>query len=90
MQCKPVSELPLGEKWTYEIKFDGYRFRLPPSQFRHAQLAHEGRFLGLMPLHTSKHVAKKIERPQNMRTFIEHYAFRSSGHCRISHFGSRR
>ena len=63
---------------------------LPPSQFRHAQLAHEGGFLGLMPLHTSKHVAKKIERSQNMRTFIEHYAFRSSGHCRISHFGSRR
>ena len=26
MQCKPVSELPLGEKWTFEIKFDGYRF----------------------------------------------------------------
>jgi bifunctional non-homologous end joining protein LigD len=25
MQCKPVSELPLGEKWTFEIKFDGYR-----------------------------------------------------------------
>ena len=25
MQCKPVTELPLGEKWTFEIKFDGYR-----------------------------------------------------------------
>ena len=25
MQCKPVSELPSGEKWTFEIKFDGYR-----------------------------------------------------------------
>ena len=60
MQCKPVSELPLGEKWTYEIKFDGYRF---PSQFRHAQLAHEGGFLGLMPFHTSKYVAKKNQAP---------------------------
>jgi DNA ligase D-like protein (predicted ligase) len=25
MQCKPVVELPGGEKWTFEIKFDGYR-----------------------------------------------------------------
>jgi bifunctional non-homologous end joining protein LigD len=25
MQCKPVSELRSGEKWTCEIKFDGYR-----------------------------------------------------------------
>jgi bifunctional non-homologous end joining protein LigD len=25
MQCKPVTALPAGEKWTYEIKFDGYR-----------------------------------------------------------------
>jgi ATP dependent DNA ligase domain len=25
MQCKPVSALPSGEKWTFEIKFDGYR-----------------------------------------------------------------
>jgi DNA ligase D-like protein (predicted ligase) len=25
MQCKPVSALPAGEKWTFEIKFDGYR-----------------------------------------------------------------
>ena len=24
MQCKP-EELPVGEKWTFEIKFDGYR-----------------------------------------------------------------
>jgi hypothetical protein len=39
-----------------------------------------------MPFHASKYVAKKIKRPQNMRTFIEHYAFRSSRHCRI---GSR-
>src|SRR4029450_7500526 len=26
MQCKRVSALPLGEKWTFEIKFDGYRY----------------------------------------------------------------
>jgi bifunctional non-homologous end joining protein LigD len=25
MQCKPVRELPAGEKWSFEIKFDGYR-----------------------------------------------------------------
>jgi bifunctional non-homologous end joining protein LigD len=25
MQCKPVTTLPAGEKWTLEIKFDGYR-----------------------------------------------------------------
>ena len=25
MQCKPVTALPTGEKWTFEIKFDGYR-----------------------------------------------------------------
>jgi ATP dependent DNA ligase domain/Mannosylglycerate hydrolase MGH1-like glycoside hydrolase domain len=25
MQCKPVTGLPAGEKWTFEIKLDGYR-----------------------------------------------------------------
>ena len=25
MQCKPVTELPAGEQWIFEIKFDGYR-----------------------------------------------------------------
>jgi ATP dependent DNA ligase-like protein len=25
MQCKPVTTLPAGENWTFEIKFDGYR-----------------------------------------------------------------
>ena len=25
MQCKPIASLPTGEKWTFEIKFDGYR-----------------------------------------------------------------
>jgi ATP-dependent DNA ligase len=25
MQCKAVPALPSGEKWTFEIKFDGYR-----------------------------------------------------------------
>ena len=25
MQCKPVTALTTGEKWTFEIKFDGYR-----------------------------------------------------------------
>ena len=25
MQCKPVTVLPTDEKWTFEIKFDGYR-----------------------------------------------------------------
>ena len=25
MQCKPGTALPAGEKWTFEIKFDGYR-----------------------------------------------------------------
>ena len=25
MQCKPVTALPAGERWTFEIKFDGYR-----------------------------------------------------------------
>jgi bifunctional non-homologous end joining protein LigD len=25
MQCKPVTALPAGEAWTFEIKFDGYR-----------------------------------------------------------------
>ena len=25
MQCKPGTALPSGEKWTFEIKFDGYR-----------------------------------------------------------------
>jgi hypothetical protein len=25
MQCKPVAALPTGAKWTFEIKFDGYR-----------------------------------------------------------------
>jgi bifunctional non-homologous end joining protein LigD len=25
MQCKPVTVLPESKKWTFEIKFDGYR-----------------------------------------------------------------
>ena len=25
MQCKPVTALPASKKWTFEIKFDGYR-----------------------------------------------------------------
>ena len=25
MQCKPLAALPTGEKWTFEIKLDGYR-----------------------------------------------------------------
>jgi bifunctional non-homologous end joining protein LigD len=25
MQCKPVTALPVGEQWTFEIKFNGYR-----------------------------------------------------------------
>jgi ATP-dependent DNA ligase len=25
MDCLPVSKLPEGPKWTYEIKLDGYR-----------------------------------------------------------------
>jgi ATP-dependent DNA ligase len=25
MQCKPITALPVGEKWTFEIKLDGYR-----------------------------------------------------------------
>ena len=25
MQCKSVTVLPSGEKWTFEVKFDGYR-----------------------------------------------------------------
>jgi ATP-dependent DNA ligase len=25
MQCKPVTALPAGENWSFEIKFDGYR-----------------------------------------------------------------
>jgi bifunctional non-homologous end joining protein LigD len=25
MQCKPVTDLPAGDDWTFEIKFDGYR-----------------------------------------------------------------
>lgn len=25
MQCKPVTSLPKGSGWTYEIKFEGYR-----------------------------------------------------------------
>ena len=25
MQCKSVTALPSGEKWTFEIKLDGYR-----------------------------------------------------------------
>jgi ATP-dependent DNA ligase len=25
MQCKPVTALPSGEGWTFEVKLDGYR-----------------------------------------------------------------
>jgi ATP-dependent DNA ligase len=25
LQCKPVTALPAGENWIFEIKFDGYR-----------------------------------------------------------------
>ena len=25
MQSKPIATLPAGGKWTFEIKFDGYR-----------------------------------------------------------------
>jgi ATP-dependent DNA ligase len=25
MQCKPATALPAGDKWIFEIKFDGYR-----------------------------------------------------------------
>jgi bifunctional non-homologous end joining protein LigD len=25
MQCRSITALPAGEKWTFEIKFDGYR-----------------------------------------------------------------
>ena len=26
MQCKLVAAIPTGEKWTFEIKLDGYRY----------------------------------------------------------------
>jgi bifunctional non-homologous end joining protein LigD len=25
MQCKPVTALPVSEKWAFELKLDGYR-----------------------------------------------------------------
>jgi ATP-dependent DNA ligase len=25
MQCKPVTSPPSGEKWNFELKFEGYR-----------------------------------------------------------------
>jgi bifunctional non-homologous end joining protein LigD len=28
MDCLPVSKLPEGPKWTYEIKLDGYRLEV--------------------------------------------------------------
>jgi ATP-dependent DNA ligase len=28
MDCLPVSKLPEGAKWTYEIKLDGYRLEV--------------------------------------------------------------
>jgi ATP-dependent DNA ligase len=27
MECLPVSKIPEGPEWTYEIKLDGYRLR---------------------------------------------------------------
>ena len=40
MQCKPVTALPAGEKWTFEIKFDGYRcVAVKRARGRHAILA---------------------------------------------------
>jgi hypothetical protein len=40
MQCKAVPALPAGEKWTFEIKFDGYRLRRGKARKRgHAILA---------------------------------------------------
>jgi ATP-dependent DNA ligase len=28
MDCLPVSELPEGRDWTYELKLDGYRLEV--------------------------------------------------------------
>ena len=25
MQCRPVTKLPAGDEWLYELKLDGYR-----------------------------------------------------------------
>ena len=47
MQCKPVTALPTGEKWTFEIKFDGYRCIAVKRAASHAILApQEGAQLG--------------------------------------------
>ncbi len=34
MDCLPVSKLPEGPKWTYEIKLDGYRLEVVRSPGR--------------------------------------------------------
>jgi ATP-dependent DNA ligase len=34
MDCLPVSKLPEGPKWTYEIKLDGYRLEVVRSAGR--------------------------------------------------------
>jgi hypothetical protein len=57
MDCLPVSKLPEGPKWTYEIKLDGYRLEgagaghLPPlvasvSAAAHPTASRCGRLLG--------------------------------------------
>lgn len=33
MQCKPVTALPTGEKWTFEIKFDAERVTIEGGDF---------------------------------------------------------
>jgi ATP-dependent DNA ligase len=39
MQCKAVTSLPTDEKWTFEIKFDGYRCVAVARTRHHAILA---------------------------------------------------
>ena len=42
MQCKSVTALPAGEKWTFEIKFDGYRCIAVKRGGSHCSRAQEG------------------------------------------------
>jgi hypothetical protein len=47
-----------------------------------------GRLLRLMTLHAAEDVIERGDRCDNVQPFVEHYAFCSLAHCRVSDFRS--